>query len=539
MERLHMNHLRDLIHRLRSGESERRIARDLNISRPTVHKYREMAEAHGFLQSGSRVPDEASLLAALGPGPQPPRTPSSVEPYRDLVQRLVDQQVEMAAIFQRLSQDHSYGGSYSAVRRYVSHLRPREPEAVVRVHTAEGEELQVDFGSVGQLFDPVSGRPRPAYAFVATLSYSRHQYAELVFDQKVATWLGLHQRAFESFGGVPRRVVPDNLKAAVMKILVHDPVLGEAYRRLALHYGFMVSPTVPRTPRHKGKVESGVHYVQRNFMAGQEFVDIRVANERLKVWVQEVAGTRVHGTTHQAPLRLFHDYEQAALLPLPAEPFTLREIKAVKVHPDCHVVIEGSYYSAPYLYVGQKLDAYVSERVVELYQGQDLIATHLRSQRPGQWHTRMEDYPPAKADYLKRTPDHGRQVAARLGPATSQVVDSLLAERPLDRLRAVQAILRLEETVGPERLEAACARALYFGDTRYRRIKEILNAALDLAPLPDTAPAPSLGPFAFARSGAEFFLPSPPVPRPAPAGWPRQASASQDRLPFGPGEGPQ
>jgi hypothetical protein len=307
-------------------------------------------------------------------------------------------------------------------------------------------------------------------------------------------------------------VVPDNLNAAVIPVLVHDPVLGEAYRRMALHYGFLISPTVPDTPRHKGKVESGVHYVQRNFIAGQEFVDIYVANQRLKVWVQEVAGIRIHGTTHQVPLRLFHGYEQVALLPLPLKPFTLCEIKPVKVHADCHVVIEGSYYSVPYRYVGQKLDAYLSERVVEIYRGPDLVATHLRSQQPGQWHTRLEDYPPAKADYLKRTPQHCRQVAARLGPAASQVVDTLLAERPLDRLRAVQAILRLEETVGPERLEAACLRALYFGDTRYRRIKNILNAALDREPLPETAPTQTARSFTFARPGTEFFPPSPPSP---------------------------
>ena len=110
-------------------------------------------------------------------------------------------------------------------------------------------------------------------------------------------------RAFDSFGGVPKRVVPDNLKAAVLKALVHDPVLGEAYRRLALHYGFLISPTVLNTPRHKGKVESGVHYVKRNFLAGQEFVDIKVGNERLWRWIREVAGTRIHGTTRQAPDR--------------------------------------------------------------------------------------------------------------------------------------------------------------------------------------------------------------------------------------------
>jgi transposase len=505
MERLHMNYLRDLIHRLRVGESERHIASDLGISRPTVHKYRQLAEAHGYLEPDSPMPDDTTLSAILGPGPQPPRQPSSVEPYRDAVQRLVEQGVEMTAIYQRLHHDLQYQGSYSAVRRFVNRLRPCEPEAVVRVHTPPGEELQVDFGRVGWLFDPVSGRPRPAYVFVATLCYSRHQYAELVFDQKVSTWLALHQRAFESFGGVPRRVVPDNLKAAVKKALVLDPVLGEAYRRLALHYGFLVSPTLPGTPRHKGKVENGIHYVQRNFWAGQEFVDILVANERLKIWVQAVAGTRKHGTTHQPPLYLFHEYEQTMLLPLPTEPFTLREIKPVKVHPDCHVTLDGSYYSVPYLHIGQRLDAYVSDRLVEIYQGQKLVATHLRSQHPGQWHTRLEDYPPGKADYLIRTPAYCRQQAARLGPATSQVVEVLLADRPLDRLRSVQAILRLEETVGPQRLEAACARAVYFGDVRYRRIKDILNAALDREPLPEASTSLPPRSFAFARSAAEFF----------------------------------
>jgi transposase len=513
MERLPMNHLRDLINRLRAGESERRIARDMHLSRTTVRKYRTLAEQQGYLQLEQALPDEPTLLAALGPGPQPRSVASSVEPYQDTVQRLVDQGVEMTAIYQRLCDNHGYTGSYSAVRRYVHRVAPQTPDAVVRMHTAPGEELQVDFGSVGLLYDPAHGRLRPAYVFVATLCYSRHQYAELVFDQKTATWLALHQRAFDSFGGVIHRVVPDNLKPAVKQALIYDPVLGEAYRQLGLHYGFLISPTVPGYPQHKGKVENGVHYVQRNFMAGQEFVDSQVANQRLKVWIRDVAGTRDHGTTHQAPLQLFNDYERAALLPLPTAPFTLCEIKPVKVHPDCHVTIAGSYYSVPYRYIGQTLEAYLSERVVELYHGTDLVATHVRCTTPGQWQTRLDDYPPAKADYLKRTPDHCRQVAGRIGPATQSVVETLLNERPLDRLRAVQAILRLEESVGRQRLEAACARAAYYGDLRYRRIKDILNAALDREPLPIALPAESPSSFAFARSAAEFFASVPEVVR--------------------------
>jgi hypothetical protein len=269
------------------------------------------------------------------------------------------------------------------------------------------------------------------------LSHSRHQYAELVFDQKIATWIGLHQRAFRYFGGVPKRVVLDNLKAGVIKALVIDPVLGETYRRLAQHYGFIASPNKPRTARHKGKVESGVHYLQRNFMAGQQFVDLPSANQHLQVWITETAGARVHGTTQQVPLVVFREVEQEALQPLPVEPFTLCEIRTAKVHPDCHIVVDNSYYSVSYLLVGKEVEVHIHERVVEIYAVQELIRTHLRSNRKGQWRTEMEDYPPYKAEYLTKTPTYCRQVAARIGPSTLQVVEDLLSDKVLERLRSL------------------------------------------------------------------------------------------------------
>ncbi len=505
MKRKHMNHIQDIIRRLQLGESERRIAKDMKISRGTVHKYYEIAKGKGYLEKAGAQPSEAELMEALGPGVQAPRQVSTVEPYREVIQDWLKQGVEMTAIWLRLRENFGYSGGYSSIRRFVHRLAPVEPEVFVRVHSEPGEDLQVDFGSVGQLYDPVTKRIRTAYVFVATLGYSRHQYAELVFDQKVATWIALHKRAFQFFGGVPKRVIPDNLKAAVLKVLVHDPILGEAYRRMALYYGFLVSPTIPYTPRHKGKVESGVHYVQRNFMAGQEFVDIQMANVHLRDWVMNTAGVRKHGTTGEAPLHLFNEIEKACLQPLPAAPFRLLEIRPVTVHPDCHVVIAGSFYSAPFIYVGQELAAHVSENFVEIYKGLELVATHPHSTRPGQWHTRLEDYPPAKAAYLIRTPDYCRKLAAKIGPATLGVVEQLLNDRPLDRLRSVQAILRLEESVGTQRLEAACARAVYFGDVHYRQIKNILNAAQDREPLPETLPAQPALSHLFARSGEEFF----------------------------------
>jgi transposase len=506
MERLSMQYLRDLIHRLRLGQSERAIARDLHLSRQTVSKYRELARGAGYLEPERVLPDVGTLVTLLGPPPALPRIPSTVEPYAALVEELLEGGVEMMTIFDRL-RERGYTGSYSSVRRFVHRQHPPAPEAVVRVHTRPGEEAQVDFGGAGTFLDPTSGRLRPAHAFVMTLSYSRHQYAELVFDQKIPTWVACHRHAFEWFGGVPQRVVLDNLKAAVLEAALYDPVLGEPYRRMAQHYGFLVSPTRPRTPEHKGKVESGVHFVQRSFLAGQAFADIRDANRRLRGWIVERAGTREHGTTHRPPLALFEAVERPALGPLPAEPFALVETRRVKLHPDCHVVIDGSYYSAPAAHIGRQLDAYVFERVVQLFAGVELVATHPRALGKGEWHTRTEHYPPHKADYLVKTPAYCRKLAVHIGPATLGVVEQLLAERPLDRLRAVQAILRLPETVGRTRLEAACRRALFFGEApSYRHIKQILDAALDQAPLPDHEPdRPAQMRFVFAREAADFF----------------------------------
>jgi len=505
MKRIHMNHIQDIIRRLQLGESERRIARDMHISRGTVRKYHELTKEKQYLEKTSELPSDSDLAGILGTGVQVGHQPSTVEPYRAKIQEWLQQGVEMTAIWLRLQENYGYTGGYSSVRRFVHRLEPVEPEVFIRVQSAPGEEMQVDFGTVGQLYDPVAKRLRTAYVFVATLGYSRHQYAELVFDQKIATWIALHKRAFEYFGGVPVRVIPDNLKAAVRQALVHDPLLGEAYRRLALHYGFLISPTIPHTPRHKGKVESGVHYVKRNFFAGQEFVDIDVANLHLRNWIVNTAGVRKHGTTSEAPLQLFLETEKACLALLPVQPFQLLEIHTVKVHPDCHVVISKSFYSVPFGYVGQELAAHVSENFVELYQGQKLVSSHPRSTRAGQWQTRLDDYPPAKAAYLIRTPLYCKKLAAKIGPSTLQVVEQLLADRPLDRLRSVQAILQLEESVGAKRLEAACARATHFGDVRYRQIKLILNAALDCEPLPEVQPAQPALRHTFARRGEEFF----------------------------------
>lgn len=511
MERLHMNEIREIIYRLRKGESPRAIGRELGFAKNTVKKYRGLAGEAGLLDPEKPLPDAAMIAELLGPPPRPRHMHSTVEPFAEVVESLVEQHVEMMAIWQRLRDEHGYKGSYSSVRRFVSGLRPKRPEATCRVETEPGEEAQVDFGSAGRQWDGKEGRRRRAWVFVMTLSWSRHQYVECVFDQKVETFVRCHERAFAWFGGVPGRVVIDNLKAGVIAHDLHDPVLGEPYRRFAQHYDFIISPNRPHTPEHKGKVESGVHYVKRNFLAGREFVDLEALNARALQWVLEVAGMRRHGTTREAPLGRFERVERAVLKPLPEEGFDLVAAYRAKVHRDCHVVVNSRYYSVPSYLIGKQVEVYVGRRVVEIYAGTTLVTTHLRAEQPGERQTRMDHYPAEKRAYLENPSARCRERAGEIGKACAEVVNGLLDDRPYDRLRSVQALLRLVEEFGKERLEAACARALAYGDPRYRRIKTILKAGLDRVPLEDVGredeqpQGPEAEAYRYARRAESFF----------------------------------
>lgn len=261
--------IREMLRRFQAGDGDRRIARDVGASRKTVSKYRAWAVAEGL--ADGPLPDPAALQARLTtafPIVAPPRIASRVAPHRARVVALRARGVECRAIYAQLCEEAGFTGSYAAVYRYVRRLEPRTPETCVRVETPAGEEAQVDFGAAGRMRDPETGRERRAWVFVMTLSFSRHCYIEFVFDQTVSTWLRCHRHAFEWFGGVVRRVVVDNLKAAITHATQYDPVVQRAYRECAEHYGFLISPCRPRTPEHKGKVESGVHYVARNSSRG-------------------------------------------------------------------------------------------------------------------------------------------------------------------------------------------------------------------------------------------------------------------------------
>ncbi len=496
--------IRELLNHIRAGSSDRQIARDVKIDRRTVKRYREWAEEQGLLTGA--LPALGDLLALQNetmPTQPPPQNVSSVEPYRELVVQWVRENVEIAAIHCRL-RERGFKGSYSAVRRFVRTLEPLVPEATVRVEREPGEEAQVDFGYAGKMIDPQSGQLRKAWVFVMTLSWSRHQYVEFVFDQKIETWLCLHRNGLAFFGGVPRRIVIDNLKAAIIKAVWDDPEVQQSYRECAEHYGFLIAPCRPRTPEHKGKVEQGgVHYVKRNFLGGREVTTITQANQDVLVWCNTIAGLRVHGTTKEQPLRRFQETEQARLLPLPETPYDMAVWKQAHVQRDCYVEFDRAYYSVPYRLITQDVWVCGGIQQVRIYNAQhQLEATHERAQHPGQRMTHLDHLPPQKVPGLTRSREDCLARAAAIGPATLEVVQRLLDDAVIDRLPTAGRAVGLCERFGAERLEAACRRAIHFGDPAYKTIKTILKRGLENEPLPQSPPAPEAA--AFVRSAEEL-----------------------------------
>lgn len=497
--------LRELMRYLQTTSNLSAIQRATGLHRRTIRRYRQWATTQGLLdQPLPSVEVLHQLVATTLELPPPPQTVSSVEPYRELVVQLHRDGVAGTAILQRLY-ERGYTGTLASLYRFLHRLEPHRPSATVRVEREPGSEAQVDFGYAGRMLDPVTGTLRKTWAFVMLLAYSRHQYVEFVFDQVLPTWIQLHGHAFTFFGGVPHRVVLDNLKAGIVKACFDDPQVQSTYRECAEHYGFLLAPCRPRTPEHKGKVEQGgVHYVKRNFLGGRAPTLITQANVDVRHWCLTTAGQRVHGTTKEPPLERFEAVERAQLKPLPTMSYDLAVWKRVKLHRDCYVVFEQAFYSAPFRLIGQPLWVRGGSQEVRLYTARyELVATHPRAPRAGARMTHLDHLPPEKIPGACWTREGCQALAAEVGPATVHLVETLLADPVLDRLPRVIRVLKLRERVGTPRLEAACARALYFGDLTYQTLTRILDRGLEAEGLPTlTVPAPAS---TFVRTAAELL----------------------------------
>ncbi len=420
----------------------------------------------------------------------PART--SLAPLHDEIAKALEAS-SMTTVWQRLCDAGRTSVSFPTFRRYVAErIRATDPArlTVLLPDPAFGEAMEIDYGRLGMWTDPIGGRRRSVWAFVATLRASGQHFVRPVLKMDRATWITCHLEALRFFGGCARFWIPDNLKAGVLKADLYDPRLNRAYRELAEHYGAIVDPARAAHPKDKPRIERAVPYVRDSFWSGRSFTGFDEIVREAPIWSRDTAPRRRHRVHGVSVRELFETRERPALLPLPERPFELVEWKDAKVHPDCHVAIDRVLYSVPWQHVGKSLQARVSASLVELYDGDTLVKTHVRDGRRRL--TDPADLPPDKVAFLMRTPAWCRRRAAEVGSATAALVDALLQQGGLTRLREVQALLRLLDKYKATRLEAACAIALT-ADGRMRTVRNILDAGLDrrqlALPMPTTAGA--------------------------------------------------
>ena len=507
--RFEMHHIRQALLRMRQGDSDRDIAAARIMGRRKAGDLRCVAAAQGWLDAVCTLPSDEAIVQALASPRRAASTVSSLQAHRQTVRQWIEQGVSGTAIHLALQRGHGWSGSYSAVRRLVADIRLALPQEVTcRLEFAPGDAAQVDFGAGPVLTHP-DGCQRRTWAFVMTLAHSRHQYVEFVWDQTVATWLGCHRRAFEWFGGVPARVVIDNAKCAITKACAQDPLVQRAYAECAEGYGFKIDPCPPHDPQKKGIVESGVKYLKGNFLLLREFRDLGDLNAQAWQWVMETAGLRCHGTTRQRPLDLFA-LERALLKPLPAIAPDLGTWHQVTLHKHCHLQFERVLYSAPFTLVGRVLWLRATDTIVALYEDYRHVCTHVRHLRPGQRVTLREHLRPHAQAFFAHDRQWCAEQAAHVGGSCLTLVERLLGDKILERLRAAQGVLGLRKTYGAQRLEAACARALAHDSPFYRTVKTILSTGADRQPLAQAPTPPGYAsPTRFTRPAAELLPPTP------------------------------
>ena len=498
-QRLAMRQVREVL-RLKwaIGLSERKIAHGLGISRPTVAAYVRRAQAAGLTWPLPTLLDEAALEQLLFPALPPRRAaPHPIPDWSTVHQELKRKGVTLFLLWQEYKAVTPDGFQYSwfcqAYRAWAARL-----DLVMRQPHRAGEKLFVDYA--GQSIPVVnhhSGEVHEVAIFVAVLGASNYTYAEATWTQSLPDWIGSHVRTFAALGGVPDIVVPDNLKAAVTHAHRYEPELNRTYADLACHYGFAVIPARAAKPRDKAKVEVGVQVVERWLLARlrhHTFFSLAEVNTALQPLLPAL-NARPFKKLPGSRQELFASLDRPALRPLPPQPYEYAEWKLARVKIDYHVEVEGHYYSVPYTLVRQQLDIRLSAAVVAIFTKGKRVASHRRSLQKGRHSTVAVHMPRAHQHYAAWTPQRLIHWAATSGPATAQVVEMILASRPHPQqgFRSCLGLMRLGKSYSPERLEAACQRALTLGACSYKSIESILKHGLDRQPLPqqpEVTPSP-------------------------------------------------
>jgi transposase len=488
---LTMIEIREVLRRWQAAQSLRQIAQETGLDRKTVRRYVKAAKACAHARDGAIDDAIVDRIAKRVHGrPKEERT----EEWRALDgQRAHIESWLSEARPLRLRKVHTLlvrrgvEVSYWTLRRYAQQeLGWRKQAPTVRLDDPPpGQEAQLDFGQMGMMLDPDTGKRRKLWALVVTLSFSRYQFVWATFSQTTEALCEGLERAWAFFGAVPRTLLPDNCTAMVARPDAHEPKLVVAFAEYAQSRGTFVDPARVRRPKDKARVENQVPYVRESWFDGEQFASLDEAQRSAEHWCRDTAGGRIHGTTRRVPREVFEAEERAAMLPAPAEPFDVPLwVEDAKVHPDHHVQVARALYSVPTRYIGKIVRVRADKATVRIFLGTELIKMHPRK-GPGQRSTDVNDYPPGKAAYALRSVETLVRKAKEKGEHIGVYAERIVAgPLPWARMRQGYALLRLCDKYGPERVESACNSALAFDVIDVHRITKMLKTAAKPASAP-------------------------------------------------------
>jgi len=474
---------------IRLGYSDRRIAADLSVDRGTVRKYRERyqnppgganaptgSEVHNPPNAPTGLAGDETLPAmsvsdasSIRPGPD-----SACAAYHEIIVGKLEVGLSAQRIWQDLRDEFGFAAKYPSVRRYVCRLKVKKPELVRRIEVLPGEEAQVDFGT-GAWVTGADGKRRRPWVLRVVLSHSRKGYSEAVYQQTTDNFIRVLENAFRYFGGTPKTLVIDNLKAAVKQADWHDPELHPKLQSFAAHYGTVFLPTRPYTPEHKGKVESGVKYVKNNALAGRRFGSLEEQNAALLDWEHRIADTRIHGTTKRQVGRQFEEVERALLQPLPLDVFPSFQESRRSVNRDGHIEVAKAYYSMPPEYVGRIVWVRWDSRMVRIFNDRwKQIAVHSRCE-PGRFCTDPKHIPQKRISAVERGTNALLNEVAAIGESARDWAAAVVSNRGVEGVRVLQGLKSLAKKHDSQALNTACGKALSYGALRLKTIRELLK----------------------------------------------------------------
>jgi transposase len=489
----------------------REIQRDTGMHRTIVRAIRGMAEVEGWLEEQQPLPSEEAVqkvrAGALGKKKQRHPLLGYLEEFRQWVK------AGHSFVVMHLLIKDRYPCSEATVRRFVGRYLPSGKKPVMVRETVPGRDMEVDFGYLGITHDRQSGRNRRTYVFSGRLRHSRLAYREVIFDQKARTFFLCHMHAYEYFGGVASKTIPDNLKAAVIKASYQDPLINRVYHSLAEHYGFLISPCPPGDPRKKGGVENDIKYVKRNFWPlfverqkamGREVPEFQDLTSALETWTREVSETRTISGVGRTPREIFESEERQQLLELPSYRWDPMSWAEPRVGADFLVQFEKAFYSVPYQYIGKRVVVLGTLQRVRIFDGIVEIALHPRAERPWQIVRNPLHAPPYLEQYLDSSSEGLIRWAHRIGESVGQVAELIMADKAVDGMRPLRALIRLAQKYPADRVQRACTRALCYDTASYTSVKAILARGLEGLPPEDATEPSGQQVFRFQRRGADF-----------------------------------